>query len=186
MDLAGWLVAELDENVGRLQDQVLAVVPLERRLERMPDGNSITWATYHVARHATLALQVLGARSFDPDPGLAAFVPEATVGGAGLQEVQQPWIDDLDPEAVDAYALSVLGDVRDYLAAIEPAELDPVPDVASALTRAGVDPVAFGWLQRLWSQPSGFIVRWPLLGHVTHHVGEMITVRNLMGLSPFR
>jgi hypothetical protein len=28
-------------------------------------------------------------------------------------------------------------------------------------------------------------VRWPLTGHLTNHVGEMIATRNRMGLSPF-
>ncbi len=186
MDLSAWLVAELDETVDRLRDQVIALIPLERRLERMPGGNSVTWATYHVARHATLALQITGAQSFDPDPRLAGFEPAATAGGSGLQEVQQPWTDGLDPLAVDAYALSVFEDVRRYLQAYDPASANAVPDVEAGLIRAGVDTAEFGWLLRLWSQPSGFIVRWPMIGHVTNHVGEMIATRNQMGLSPFR
>lgn len=185
VDLADWVIAELDETVGRLRDQVIALIPLERRLERMPGGNSVTWATYHVARHAVLALQVAGAHAFGPDPRLADFEPAATAGGAGLQEVQQPWTDGLDPLAVDAYALSVFADVRRYLETFDPAD-DSVPDVEAALVKAGVDLDQFGWLLRMWSQPSGFLVRWPMIGHVTNHVGEMIATRNQMGLSPFR
>ncbi len=65
-------------------------------------------------------------------------------------------------------------------------DLDAVPDTEAALARAGVGTDAFGWLYRLWSgQPAAFLVRWPLLGHVANHVGEMVATRNRMGLSPF-
>jgi hypothetical protein len=39
----------------------------------------------------------------------------------------------------------------------------------------------------MWGgQSLGFLVRWPLIGHITNHVGEMISTRNQQGLSPFR
>jgi DinB superfamily len=186
MDLASWLVAEHDDTAARWRDQVLAVVPADARITRLPDGNSMRWTMYHVARHAALALDVVRGTAGEPDPRLEAFPAAARAGGAGLQEVEQPWAADLDPDAVVAHLAAVLGDVRGGLAGMTPADLDRRPDVRAGLARAGVSEREFGWLHAQWDGPVAFLVRWPLLGHVTHHVGELITIRNLLGHSPFR
>ena len=186
MDLTTWLLAEHDETQARHRDQVQRIVPADARTARLPGGNSIRWATYHVARHAALALVVAGAAEPEPDPRLAAFPAAAVRGGAGLQEVEQAWAADLDLAAVDAFAAAVADDVRGFLAGLRPEELDRVPDVAARLRAAGVDADEFGWLHRMWDGPVGFLVRWPMLGHWTNHVGEMIATRNQLGFSPFR
>jgi hypothetical protein len=184
--LATWLLAEHDETVGRLHDQIQAVVPDEARTARLPGGNSIRWATYHVARHAALALTVVGAGAPGIDERSTPFPAAATAGGAGLQEVEQDWAAGLDLRAVERYADDVFQQVRAYLAAVEPDELDRRIDVGERLRSAGVDEQSFGWLYRLWDAPIGFLLRWPMLGHVTNHVGEMIATRNQLGYSPFR
>lgn len=186
MHLAAWLVAEHDDTAARWRDQVLAVVPPEARLTRLPNGNSMRWTMYHVARHAALALDVVRERAGSPDPRLAGFPPEATAGGAGLQEVEQAWAADLDADAVVDHLAAVLDDVRAHLASIEPDGLDRRVDVRGGLRAAGVSERDFGWLHAQWDGPVAFLVRWPMLGHVTHHVGELITIRNLLGHSPFR
>jgi len=187
MDLTDWLVSELDDTTARLRGQVLDLVPRDRQLERMPGGNSIAWATFHVAKHAALALRVVGFLEPGPDERLASFDGQAAAGGAGLQEVEQPWAASFDAAAVDEFASSVFGDVRRYLGTLSPAALDERPDVDAGLHAAGIDSDAFGWLYGMWGgQPLGFLVRWPLIGHVTNHVGEMISTRNQLGLSPFR
>ena len=121
MDIANWLTASLDDTVDRMRQQVLEIVPPERRQGRLPDGNPIAWTSYHVARHAEVALRVL----------------------------------------------------------------EPV-DVAASLAAQGIDLAEYGWLARTWGTTVADLVRRPIIEHVTHHVGEMITNRNLMGLSPFR
>jgi hypothetical protein len=186
VDLSQWLVAELDDTVARLRSQVLDLVPRERQGERMPGGNSIRWATFHVARHAALALAVVGRGPLTDDPRLASFGADAASPGNGLQEVEQPWAAELDALAVDEFATSVFLDVRAYLTALSPDDLDDRPDTVERLRAAGIDDTVFGWLYRMWDQPLAFLVRWPLIGHVTNHVGEMIATRNQMGLSPFR
>jgi hypothetical protein len=186
MELTTWLLAEHDETQARHRDQVQRIVPPDARTARLPGGNSIRWATYHVARHAALALVVAGAGQPAPDERLAVFPAEAISGGAGLQEVEQPWAADLELPAVDAYAAAVADDVRAFLAALAPRDLDRPVDSDGRLRRSGVDPEAFGWLHRMWDAPLGFLVRWPMLGHWTNHVGEMIATRNQLGYSPFR
>lgn len=186
MELSTWLVAELDDTVQRLTAQVIDIVPAEARRERLPGANSIGWATFHIARHASLALRVSGADISRSDALLDALEPAVRAPSAGLHEVQQPLLEFIETPQIDGYALAVLGEVRGYLAGIRPETAAAGVDVAAELERAGLDSGEFGWLYRLWAQPDGFLVRWPMLGHVTNHVGEMIGVRNQMGLSPFR
>ncbi len=185
-DLAAWLVAEHDDTAQRWRDQVLAVVPEDARRTRLPNGNSMVWTMWHIARHAALALDVVRGTAGEPHPRLAGFPSEATTGGAGLQEVEQSWTAALDPDAVVAHLEAVLAEVRGFLSVASAEELDRRPDVRASLRAAGVDEQEFGWLHAQWDGPVAFLVRWPMLGHVTHHVGELITVRNLLGLSPFR
>jgi hypothetical protein len=171
MDLRTWLLAELDDTAGRLERQVLARVPVERRGERPGGGNSITWSTFHLARHGDLALAVLRAGE-----------PQRT-GGGGLEEAEQDWAAELVPQEVDAYALGVLAAARELVASGP--DLDAVPDADAALARADVPRDRFDWLYEQWSgQPAAFLVRWPLIGHVQLHLGEMLATRNRMGLSP--
>ncbi len=186
MRVADYLVSDLHETLARQRRQVFDVVPAQRRLERFPESNSISWAAFHTARHAALALHVLGRPSsvVDDVSGLAEIAFER---GNGLQEVQQAWFGEPDPDAVADYNAAVFADVRAYLAGLDDAELDRVPDAASALDGAGISREDFGWLHAQWTgQPVAFLVRWPLTAHLVHHVGEMITYRNQMGLSPFR
>ena len=187
MNVSDYLVAELDDSVGRLRTQILELVPLDRQLERLPGANSVTWITYHVARHAALALSIVTGSAGIRDTRLDAFDPRASTGGAGLHEVQQPFTDDLDPSTVNDYALQVFADVRVYLQSIEEPELDALLDIEAALDAAHIEHDTFDWLYRLWAdQPIAFLVRWPLTAHLTHHVGELTGMRNQMGLSPFR
>ena len=91
-------------------------------------------------------------------------------------------------------AASLLGYVDAVFAASErwireggAASLDDVPDMAARLRHeAGIDPQRFDWLYGMWSGKSiGWLVQWPIIGHGHSHVGEAISVRNRMGLSPF-
>ncbi|MFC5501432.1 hypothetical protein ACFPJ4_04160 [Lysinimonas soli] len=186
MDLSTWLVDELDDTVLRLSTQVLEIVPAEVRRERFPGGNSIDWAVFHVARHAALALRVAGHDPAMSDSLLAGLDPSVTAPASGLHEVQQPFLEFIETPLLEAYALSVLDEVRAYLSHLDEATLEVAPDVAGGLRSAGIDEGEFGWLYSMWSASRGFLVRWPMIGHVTNHVGEMIATRNQLGLSPFR
>jgi hypothetical protein len=186
MDLSQWLVAEFEDTVARLRGQVLDQVPRQRRHERPGGGNSILWGNFHIARHADLALAVVCGEGPAPLPELEALGPVAAGAGNGLQEAEQPWAQELEPEGVDAYLAGVVGRVLRFLAATGPDRLELEPDVPVGLAQAGIGTEGFGWLYDLWqAKPVAFFVRWPLIGHATNHVGEMIATRNRMGLSPF-
>jgi len=186
VDLSQWLVAQFEDTGARHRSQVLDGVPPGRRHERPGGGNSILWGGFHVARHADLALAVVSGAGLEPLPELVALGPVAASGGNGLQEAEQPWAQELPPQGVDAYLAGVVDRVLELLAGAGPDRLALEPDVPAALAHAGISPEGFGWLYNLWqAKPVAFFVRWPLIGHVTNHVGEMIATRNRMGLSPF-
>lgn len=187
-DLRAWVVAELDETTQRLRHQVLELVPAERRLEAPGGGSSIMWNLFHVARHAALALAVLTDRpEADGWAGpLADDLRLKVPGGSGLEEAEQPWVGELDPGGVEADLLAVLGRARRFVVRKAVGEMDQRPDVTAALVAAGVDLERFGWLAGQWQGHAvSFFVRWPLIGHVGNHVGEMVATRNRLGLSPF-
>jgi hypothetical protein len=167
VDLSQWLAGEIDDITTRLRTQVLELVPPSRRRERPGGGSPILWNTFHAARHASLALAVLSA---EPGPERAAWL-DALVSkagpGIGVEEAAPSWADELSPEQVDRY-------------------LDDVPDTGSALI-SGIAPGEFSWLHRMWQgKPTAWLVRWPLLGHIGSHAGEMIATRNRMRLSSTR
>jgi hypothetical protein len=188
VDLTQWLVAEHDDTAARLHGQVLELVPAGRRMERPGGGSPILWNTFHITRHAALALDVLspGAAPPVPDwlPRLAGLAAGA-VPVAGLEEAPASWADELPAGGVDVYLNQVLVRAREFLA--DPGlDFDAVPDVAVGLDRAGVGENDVPWLRRMWTgKPAAWLIRWPLTGHIGNHVGEMLATRNRMGLSPF-
>jgi hypothetical protein len=185
MDLHQWLVEEFDDSLARLRGQVLDLVPAERRAERPGGGNSVLWACFHSARHADLAQSALAGGDLVLD-AWRDQLPGAVEAGGGIEEGEQAWSVDLGPPVVDAYLAAVCASTQRALGALRADELERVPDTTGTLKRAGVDTGAFDWLYRMWDgKPAAFLVRWPLIGHVGNHIGEMIATRNRMGLSPF-
>ena len=62
----------------------------------------------------------------------------------------------------------------------------PMPDTAAPGGKADLSSHDVGWLHRMWSdKPVWWLLQWPVIGHGHAHVGEAISVRNRMGLSPF-
>ncbi len=186
MDLSQWVLSQFDDTVERLRAQVLDLVPPERRREQPGGGNSILWGCFHLARHADLALAVVAAEEPAPPAGRLALGPVAATGGNGLQEAEPSWAGALPPEGVDTYLGAVVARVRQFLSAAVPSRLELVPDVQPRLTGANIDAGDFAWFYKMWQgQPVAFFVRWPLIGHIANHTGEMIATRDRMGLSPF-
>jgi hypothetical protein len=184
MELASWLVAEHDDSVQRLAKQILGVIPVERRREVISGANSIDWTTFHIARHARLGLRVLGHPTPMSDSLLEGLDPAVSSPDAGLHEVGRPWLEFIESAQIEAYAFAVLDEVRAFLTKLDATHDAPV-DTTAGLRAAGIDELDFDWLYRQWALPH-FVPRWVLVGHVTHHVGELTVIRNQMGLSPFR
>lgn len=190
MDLRQWIVAEHDGLRARFEQQVLANVPKERWLERPADsGYSIAWLVLHTAYHQDVALStVVGGRA----PLRAGRLDQLGLGGldpaVGLGEAEVPDVSEAaDPDALDRYYSDVSAASALWLASLDPAELDRVPDLRAHLSGpGGVDEAAVPWLFRMWdAKPVSFFVSWEDIGHGQGHIGEMIAIRARMGLNPF-
>ena len=101
------------------------------------------------------------------DPAVTAVIaarPAARVRRRGLRMRPRTWLDDVGTMA-----------------------LDTVPDTSRRLVdKAALAVDDVDWLHRMWSdKPVWWLVQWPVVGHGHAHVGEAISIRNRMGLSPF-
>jgi hypothetical protein len=198
VDLRSWISGEHAAVRDRLRQQVLGRVPLARWDERPgtgagdePAGSSIAWLLWHLTRHQDVAVHavvrggddVLHAQGWDGRVGAAAFAP-----GTGLSESDdRAAAAALDLDVLPAYVDAVWDATAAWLADDwEPAVLDAVPDAAAALARLGVSDADYDWLYRMWDgKPGAFHVQWETVGHGFNHLGEMVHLRNRMGLGGF-
>jgi hypothetical protein len=187
MDLGAYLIGAHTDLQRRLQGSVLDRVPAERWHEQADGGgSSIAWLLLHLARHQDLAVQA----------AIRAHVPivadHATSLGLarrddGLTEREDTTVTArLDPDALVAYVDAVFAATSTWLSRVSLMALDTVPDTDRRLrSLAGLDDDV-AWLMSMWQgRTVGWLVQWPVLGHGDAHVGEAISVRNRMGLSPF-
>lgn len=192
MELRDWVTAEHAGVLTRFERSIEAVVPVGRWCDPAgAGGSSIAALLFHTSYHADLAITAvvcggeplvgewrsqLGLDGFDPAAGLA----EAEDGA--LTEA-------LDLPALAGYARAVHAVIGGWLADdahLGAEALARVPDAAAALGRVGVSAEAVGWLYAMWTgQPVSFYLQWEAIGHRLNHLGEMVSVRNRLGLSPF-
>jgi DinB superfamily len=190
MDVHTWIANDLVSVRDKLHDSVLSVVPTQRWVEQADDGgSSIAHLLLHVARHQDLAVTTairdhpplfvayaaaLGLHDAPPSAGLAEREDTAVTAVVAL-------------EPLLAYVDAAFAATRSWLDSIGTMALDTIPDTSRRLTELAalsIDDV--GWLHRMWSdKPVWWLVQWPVVGHGHAHVGEAISVRNRMGLSPF-
>jgi DinB superfamily len=189
MDLGAWLLDAHTDLRTRLFGSVVQHVPVERWHERADGGgSSITWLLLHLARHHDLALST---SIRDKDPIFLAHRDALGVGasfGAGLTEREDRDVSAaVSAEPLITYVHAVFDASEKWLQHLSAMALDTIPDTPRRLEhRAGLDPELFPWLYQMWTgRPVHWFVQWPVLGHGNAHVGEAISVRNRMGLSPF-
>ena len=190
MDVHTWIANDLRSVRGKLDDSVLSVIPRQRWVEQADDGgSSIAHLLLHLARHQDLAVAT-AIRDHAP-----AFVDHRAALGladaepsAGLSE-REDWAltESLPLDPLVAYLDAVFEATTKWLDRVDTAFLDTVPDTARRLEHnAELSTQDVGWLHRMWSdKPVWWLVQWPIVGHGHAHVGEAISVRNRMGLSPF-
>jgi hypothetical protein len=195
MDLRQWIVNEHASVATRFDRSVADVVPMERWREAAgAGGSSIAHLLFHTAHHADLAMNcvVRGDGPLLPQWRDRLGIPATPDGpgaadAAGLPEAEDPALTAaLDLGALTDYSAAVHAATADWLATAAAAELDRVPDSAAALEQAGVGASDVPWLHSMWAdQPVSFFVQWEAIGHRLNHLGEMVSVRNRLGLSPF-
>jgi hypothetical protein len=190
MDLRGWIVADHAAVRDRIRQQVLGRVPPERRDERPDGSSSIAWLLWHLTRHQDVAVHVVVRGGIDvlhgggwaERVGAGAFAP-----GTGLSEGDdRAAAAALDPHALVAYVDAVWDATAAWLAEVTPGQLDRVPDAPAGLRRLDVSEAEYDWLYRMWDgKPVSFHVSWETVGHGFNHLGEMVHLRNTMGLGGF-
>lgn len=190
MDLRTWIVAEHASVGDRIRDGVVERVPVPLWTEHADAGGSCLAQLFaHVSLHADLALQAV-VRGVPPlidtwrdRLGLGDLAPHQ-----GLPESEDPeLVARVSVPDLIRYAEAVHAETAGWLAATDLAGLDTVPDASGRLRDIGrVTVDAVPWLHRMWTdKPVSWFVQWECTGHVLNHLGEMVSVRNRLGLSPF-
>ena len=189
MELRDWILTEHDGVRTRFEQSVLGVVPLELWLQRPGGGSSIAFLVLHTAYHQDVALSsVLAGQAPLREEWASRLGLAGVPADQGLAETEPHELTELlSLEQLDGYAQAVTARSRELLAALDVAGLDAVPDAAKGLGEiAGVADSAVPWLYKMWDgKPASFFVSWEDIGHGLNHLGEMVSVRNRLGLSPF-
>jgi hypothetical protein len=189
VDLRQWIVDEHAAVLTRFEQSIVATVPPERWTDAAGDGgSSIAFLAFHTAYHEDLAVNAvlrrsptvlsewrgaLGLGDLDIATGLAEAEPAALTSA-------------LELEPLGAYLRTVHERTIVHLATLDTATLQDTADGAGGLVAAGVDEAAVPWLYRMWDgKPTAWFLQWEAIGHRVNHLGEMVSVRNRLGLSPF-
>jgi hypothetical protein len=189
MDLRQWIIDEHTAAMARFEQSIAAHVPLERWTDPAGSGGaSIAWLAFHTAHHEDLAVNaVLGGRPLvlaarRAALGLSEAAPEAGLGEAEQRELTAA----MDLAELVPYVRAVHDRTADWLAMLDPTALTAPASGADGLAAAGIAEAAVPWLYRMWDgKPVAWFVQWEAIGHRVNHVGEMVTVRNRLGLNPF-
>jgi hypothetical protein len=188
MDLTEWISQEHRGVADRLAGALIGVVPPDRWHEQADGGGStLAGLLFHFSWHADLAAGVIDGGL----PVLEAHQEALGLAGvdrwAGLSETEDRTVTErIGFEALLAYHRSVWNRTAELVAGLGADRLGRVPEAGAAMTSRGVTQAAVPWLHGMWrAKPVAWLVQWPLVGHPYSHVGEMISIRNRMGLSPF-
>jgi hypothetical protein len=188
MDLRTWIVTDLESLRNRLANGVLAIIPPDRMAERV-DGGGIApvYVTWHAARHHDVAVNGVLRETAEVLDDWTSRVGLADDPWRGLAEAEDlDLVPELDPEAVVGYYLAVIDETLKWAADGDLSVLDTQPDSSSALERIGTPRDRFDWLYSMWEgKPAVFFLAWEATAHGYNHLGELVSIRNRMGLSPF-
>jgi DinB superfamily len=189
VDLRDWIVDEHANALARFEQSIVTVVPRERWTDQAGDGgSSIAFLAFHTAYHEDLAVNavlrgaptVLGTRR----DGLGLGGLDAASGLAEAEPRELTTALDLD--ALGDYVRAVHAATAGHLAELDTASLERPAGGPDGLAAAGVDEAAVPWLYRMWDgKPAAWFLQWEAIGHRVNHLGEMVSVRNRLGLSPF-
>ncbi|MFV2039474.1 MAG: hypothetical protein ACC660_04465 [Acidimicrobiales bacterium] len=189
MDLRSWIVNDLASARQRLAGGILGCIPTDR-LDEQADGGGIAplYVLWHMTRHHDLAINgVLRGRDevvhdWTDRLGVSDELWRGLSEGSDTDLVQI-----LDPDAVAGYSLAALDGTIEWLnTAATFDNLDSVPPSSETLSAIGTPPADFDWLYSMWAgKPRYWFLSWEGHGHVVTHTGELVSIRNRMGFSPF-
>jgi hypothetical protein len=190
VDLHTWISTDLEGMHTKLTESVLNVVPMPRWAEQADDGgSSIAHIVFHMARHQDLAVTTAVRNRpplFSAHRTALGFADAAPSVGVAEREDRAATAA-IVPESLVTYVDAVFAATEEWLAEVATLALDTVPATSHRLAgKAELSTDEVGWLHRMWGdKPVWWLVQWPVVGHGHAHIGEAISVRNRMGLSPF-
>ena len=189
MRLRDWIVDEHAAVDARFEQSVVAVVPPERWTNPAgAGGSSIAFLAFHTAYHEDLAVNVV-LRGVAPilQAHRTALGLDGAARSLGLAEAEPPGLAGaVDLDGLRAYGRAVHEATAAHLSTLDVTSLDTPAPGPAGLAAAGVEEADVPWLYRMWDgKPAGWFVQWEAIGHRVNHVGEMVSVRNRLGLSPF-
>ena len=197
MDLRDWIAADHAFVAGRFDSAIGRVVPAERWRTSFADagvpgsaGPSIAWLMFHTAYHQDLALNTAIrnhpplVNEFRDRLGLADLPP-----AAGLTESEDRTVTEaLHLSALIDYWRAVNAGTAAWIDKLSVLALDTVPPNSYRLEHLAGIPAEgdMSWMHAMWdAKPVSWLVQWECIGHGHAHVGEMVGIRNRLGLSPF-
>jgi len=192
VNLQDWIATDHASVLTRFENAVAAHVPLERWTEGGPaaaPGPSVAWLLFHMTYHQDLALNT-AVRNHPPllTEHRAALGLTDLPPAAGLSESEDRGVTEaLDLAALRAYVEPVAAATASWISTMSVMALDTVPDASWRLEhKAGVPADGeLSWLHAMWSGKTvAWFVQWECIGHGHAHVGEMLAIRNRLGLSP--
>lgn len=181
-----WVLAEHRALRAAYDFDVRMLVPRDLLTQR-PAGaaNSIVWLVWHLARceDAVVNALVRGAPQVlerDGWPGRIATTDTRIGTGFTAEEVDALSCA-VDPGQVDAYWTAVRQATAAWLQRVPASELDRVPP--NRLDPASLVPSDGAWILDRWrDKPASFLLSDAVIAHGYAHLGEMQTVRGLLGI----
>jgi len=189
VDLQQWIANDHASVRTRFENAIGVHVPTNRWKDTGV-GSSIAWLLFHTTLHQDLALNT-ATRNHPPmvadhRDALGIATLPAT---AGLAEAEDATVTEaLDLGALATYVAAVNDGTTAWIDTMSLMALDSIPTSSWRLEhKAGIPAEGdFGWLHAMWAdKPVSWLVQWECIGHGHAHVGEMVGVRNRLGLSPF-
>lgn len=195
VDLRSWIRADLTGVATRFTQAVAGHVPPERWTDRIPGtgsgraSSSIAGMLLHLSYHHDLAVSTA---TLDRPPLMAGWRDRLGLADAppelGLSEQEDTTaVDGLELGALVEYFHAVTDLTTAWVTKVSTYALDTVPASSRRLEqRAGVRRSEVPWLHAMWEgRTVGWLVQWEAVAHPYSHLGEMIALRNHLGLSPF-
>lgn len=187
--LRHWILDEVRSARARLAGGVIDTIPPDE-FAVLADGGGVPagYALWHLARHHDVAVNgVLRGRDqivvdHLDDLGVTDRLYRGLAEGADTDLVTV-----LSPTAIGAYALATIDATIDWIASDALlSDLDEIPDSGAALAALGTPEDTFEWLYQMWEgKPRRWFLSWSAIGHVVTHTGELVSIRNRLGHSPF-
>ena len=192
MNLQHWIAADHTSVLTRFDNAIVMHVPVEQwKVSGGPDAPSpsITWLLFHMTYHQDLALNT-AVRNHRPV--LAEHRDHLGIGhlppSAGLSESEDRAVTDaVDIASLREYVDAVAAGTAGWITRLSSMALDTVPSASWRLEhKAGIPADGdLSWLHSMWTGKTvAWFVQWECIGHGHAHVGEMLAIRNRLGLSP--